>query len=64
MSFYVGNHQGRLVISESDKELLPDVADISAKISPRTRVLLINSPTIQPGGFIMTNFAPNRSVAD
>jgi len=47
--FYVGNHQGRLVISESDKELLPDVADISAKISPRTRVLLINSPNNPTG---------------
>lgn len=48
-NFYVENHQGRLVISEADADLLPDPADIAAKISPRTRVLLINSPNNPTG---------------
>lgn len=48
-NFYVENHQGRLVISEADADLLPDPADIAAKITPRTRVLLINSPNNPTG---------------
>ncbi|HOD37644.1 MAG TPA: pyridoxal phosphate-dependent aminotransferase [Candidatus Marinimicrobia bacterium] len=47
--FYVDNHRGQLVISEANAELLPDPADIAAKITPRTRVLLLNSPNNPTG---------------
>jgi len=47
--FYVENHQGCLVQAESNAELLPDPAEIAAKITPRTRVLLINSPNNPTG---------------
>ncbi len=47
--FYVDNHRGKLVISEANAELLPDPTDIAAKISPRTRVLLLNSPNNPTG---------------
>jgi aspartate aminotransferase len=47
--FYVNNHQGRLIISEANDELLPDPADIAAKVTDRTRVLLLNSPNNPTG---------------
>lgn len=47
--FYVDNHRGKLIISEADADLLPDPADIIAKISVRTRVLLLNSPNNPTG---------------
>lgn len=47
--FYVDNHRGKLVVSEANAELLPDPADIAEKITPRTRVLLLNSPNNPTG---------------
>ncbi len=47
--FYIQNHRGVMVESQTDAELLPDVEDIQRRISPKTRVLLINSPN-NPSG--------------
>ena len=47
--FYVENHGGRVVTVETDDEFEPDVARIAAAITPRTKVLLLNSPNNPTG---------------
>jgi len=47
--FYVGNHGGRVIVVETDRDCLPDVGAIAAVITPRTRAILLNTPN-NPSG--------------
>ena len=47
--FYIGNHNGRVVPVETDERFLPDVERIAAAITPRTRVIVVNSPNNPTG---------------
>jgi aspartate aminotransferase len=49
--FYAENHGGRLVVVPPKGDLTPDVAKLAAAITPRTRVILLNSPN-NPSGVI------------
>jgi aspartate aminotransferase len=49
--FYIANHGGRMVPVETDAEFSIDAAAIESKITPRTRVLILNSPN-NPTGVI------------
>jgi len=49
--FYVGNHGGTMVISQTDDVFLPDLEDLEARITPRTKAVLVNSPN-NPSGVI------------
>src|ERR1051325_1011307 len=42
--FYVENHLGRLVVVPPKADLTPDVETLAAAITPKTRVILLNSP--------------------
>jgi len=48
-NFYIDNHQGVRIISETSPDLLPDLADLEQKISSRTKVVIINTPN-NPSG--------------
>ena len=48
-NFYIDNHQGVRIISESTSELLPDLDDLDRKIGPQTKVVIINTPN-NPSG--------------
>jgi aspartate aminotransferase len=48
-NFYIDNHQGVKVISNSNRELLPDLDDLEQKISGRTKIVILNSPN-NPSG--------------
>jgi aspartate aminotransferase len=48
-SFYITNHQGKMVVSETTPDFQPDLADLEARITSRTRALLINSPNNPTG---------------
>ncbi|MCA8960736.1 MAG: pyridoxal phosphate-dependent aminotransferase [Planctomycetes bacterium] len=60
--FYIGNHQGRPVVAETDETFGPDPEAISRAITERTRVVVINSPN-NPTGRVYTNEELTR-VAD
>jgi aspartate aminotransferase len=47
--FYILNHSGRMVTVETDESFLPDAGRIAAAITPRTRVIIINSPNNPTG---------------
>ncbi|MCD6281330.1 MAG: aminotransferase class I/II-fold pyridoxal phosphate-dependent enzyme, partial [Deltaproteobacteria bacterium] len=47
--FYVENHGGTLVCSESNSEFLPDAEDLEKNITPRTKAIIINSPNNPTG---------------
>jgi aspartate aminotransferase len=47
--FYISNHGGRMVPVETDKDFSLDVAAIEAKITPKTRVIVLNSPNNPTG---------------
>jgi aspartate aminotransferase len=47
--FYISNHGGRMVPVETDGEFSIDVAAIESKITPRTRVIILNSPNNPTG---------------
>ena len=48
-NFYIENHQGVKVVSNSNSELLPDLEDLEQKISSRTKIVILNSPN-NPSG--------------
>jgi len=47
--FYVSNHQGRMVISETDENFQPDPVDLESRLTERTRAVVINSPNNPTG---------------
>jgi aspartate aminotransferase len=47
--FYISNHGGRMVPVETDKDFSLDVAAIEAKITAKTRVIILNSPNNPTG---------------
>jgi len=47
--FYIDNHQGRKVMVRTTADLLPDLDDLAAKITARTKILVINSPNNPTG---------------
>ena len=47
--FYISNHGGRMVVSETDEDFQPDLADIEARIGAKTRAVVINSPNNPTG---------------
>lgn len=52
--FYIDNHQGIRVISNSNAELLPDFSDLDNKINAKTKTLLINTPN-NPSGRVYSS---------
>jgi len=48
-TFYISNHQGLKVVTPSTAALLPDLTRLKKLLTPRTRVLLINTPN-NPSG--------------
>ena len=50
-TFYAENHGGRLVVAAPNADLTPDLDALAAAITPRTRVILLNSPN-NPSGVI------------
>ncbi len=48
-TFYIQNHGGRMAIAETSPELLPDPDRIAAAITPRTKVIILNSPNNPTG---------------
>jgi aspartate aminotransferase len=49
--FYISNHGGRMIPVETTKDFSLDVAAIESKITPQTRVIILNSPN-NPTGVI------------
>ena len=47
--FYVGNHGGRVIVVETDRDCLPDVRAITWAITNRTRAIILNTPN-NPSG--------------
>ena len=47
--FYISNHGGRMVPVETKEDFSLDVAAIEAKITPKTRVIVLNSPNNPTG---------------
>ena len=63
---YIGNHAGRVVLVETDRQFQPDPARIAAAITPRTRALILNSPN-NPTGVVYSEAvlrAVNRVLPD
>jgi aspartate aminotransferase len=49
--FYITNHGGRMIPVETDENFSIDVAALEAKITPKTKAILLNSPN-NPSGVI------------
>ena len=47
--FYIANHAGKMVVVETDDDLLPDIDAIRRAITPRTRAIFLNSPNNPTG---------------
>ena len=47
--FYISNHGGRMVPVETREDFSLDVAAIESKITPKTRVIILNSPNNPTG---------------
>ncbi|MSQ11002.1 MAG: pyridoxal phosphate-dependent aminotransferase [Dehalococcoidia bacterium] len=47
--FYIDNHNGVPVIAETDDGFLPDAAALEAKLTARTKAVLLNSPNNPTG---------------
>ncbi len=48
---YIENHNGKVVIADTDDRFIPHVSAIEEKITPRTKAIIINSPN-NPSGVI------------
>jgi len=51
---YIDNHNGKVVIADTDDRFIPHVSDIEAKITSRTKAIIINSPN-NPSGVIYSS---------
>ncbi|MBM4395549.1 MAG: pyridoxal phosphate-dependent aminotransferase [Deltaproteobacteria bacterium] len=51
-AFYVSNHGGTKVVSRARPDFLPDLDDLDARIGPRTKALILNSPCNPSGRLI------------
>jgi aspartate aminotransferase len=51
--FYAANHGAKSVTVGCDAEFTPDLAELEAKITPRTKVVMVNSPN-NPSGKVYT----------
>jgi aspartate aminotransferase len=49
--YYAENHGGKLVVVQPRADLTPDIAKLEAAITPRTKVIIVNSPN-NPSGVI------------
>jgi aspartate aminotransferase len=49
--FYITNHGGRMIPVETDVDFSIDIAALNAKITPKTKAILLNSPN-NPSGVI------------
>lgn len=47
--FYIDNHNGVAVVAETDEHFLPDPAALEAKLTARTKAVLLNSPNNPTG---------------
>lgn len=47
--YYIDNHGLRYVVAETDKDFMPDLAELDKKISADTRAVIINSPNNPTG---------------
>ena len=52
--FYISNHGGSMVPVETRKDFSLDVAAIESKITPKTRVIILNSPNNPTGAVYST----------
>ena len=50
---YITNYDGKVVEVSCGADMMPDIADLSAKVSPKTKVVLVNNPN-NPSGVIYT----------
>ena len=48
---YIANHGGKVVICDTDDKFIPHAEDIKAKITDRTKAVIINSPN-NPSGVV------------
>jgi aspartate aminotransferase len=51
-SFYISNHGGVRVVSRATECCLPDLDDLSSRLTDKTRVLMLNSPCNPTGRII------------
>jgi aspartate aminotransferase len=49
--FYAANHGAKAITVGCDRAFTPDMAELESKITPRTRVVMINSPN-NPSGAV------------
>tara|TARA_Y100001936_G_C16093145_1_gene688555 strand:- start:116 stop:1315 length:1200 start_codon:yes stop_codon:yes gene_type:complete len=49
--FYASNHHAKPVVVEPHDDLMPDLVDLSNKITPKTRIIILNSPN-NPSGVV------------
>ena len=49
--FYIQHPAGKMVLVETDRDCLPDLAAIEAAITPKTRALIVNTPN-NPSGVV------------
>ena len=47
--FYIQNHAGRMVPVETDEDFLPNLGRIAEAITPRTKVIILNTPNNPTG---------------
>ncbi len=54
--FYIENHAGRMVLVETDNTFQPNLGQIAAAITPRTKAIILNSPNNPTGAVYPTEF--------
>lgn len=50
---YIANYDGKIVEVDYDETLMPDIDDLRAKVTPKTKVVIANTPN-NPSGVIYT----------